>query len=154
MIVGKVKVDMMPVNAIIQRHGLGPGGDVQCFHTQNVLRRIQKYMPYRTGLTIKTMIAASPTSEPFITVPGPYARYLYEGKVMVNAATGKGPPVIPHVGPRWRRGTQLKATDRPLEYTKTKNPLAGPHWDRRLVAAEMDAMQADLQRYVKLRGVK
>lgn len=154
MIVGKIKVDMMPVNTIIQRHGLGPGGDVQRFHTQNVLSRIQKYMPYRTGLTIKTMIAASPTSEPFITVPGPYARYLYEGKVMVNAATGKGPPVIPHVGPRWRRGTQLKATDRPLEYTKTKNPLAGPHWDRRLVAAEMDAMQADLQRYVKLRGVK
>lgn len=150
----KLDVDIKPVEAILQSKGLTISGDVQQFHTQNVLRRIVKYMPYRTGATIKIMQAQSPVKLPYINLATPYARYLHEGKVMVNAATGNGPPVIPHVGPRWRRGTQLKATDRPLEYTKTKNPLAGPHWDRRLVAAEMDAMQADLQRYVKLRGAK
>jgi hypothetical protein len=41
-----------------------------------------------------------------------------------------------------------QVTDRDLKYTRTKNPLAGPFWDRRLKAAEMPAMQADLQRYV------
>lgn len=153
-IVGEIKVNMAPVNVIIARHGIGPGGDVQQFHTANVLRRIQKYMPYRSGLTIKNMIANSPVSDPLIRVPGPYARYLYHGKVMVNAETGSGPPVIPNVGPRWRRGTKLKATDRDLTYTTSKNPQAGPYWDRRLKAAELDAMQSDLQQYVKLRGVK
>ena len=59
-ITGKITVDMAPVNQILKSKGLTPGGDVQKFHTQNVLRRIQKYMPYRTGATIKTMSAAPP----------------------------------------------------------------------------------------------
>lgn len=150
-IVGEIKVNMAPVNVIIARHGIGPGGDVQQFHTANVLRRIVKYMPYRTGATIKIMQAQSPVDKPYINLATPYARYIHEGKVMVNAETGSGPPVIPNVGPRWRRGTKLRATDRPLTYTKTKNPEAGPHWGERLMAAEGDAMLQDLKDYVKWR---
>ena len=45
-------------------------------------------------------------------------------------------------------------TDRDLVYTKTKNPQAGPYWDRALKAAEMPAMQADLQRYVNRKAGK
>ena len=128
-ITGKITVDMAPVNQILKAKGLTPGGDVQKFHTQNVLRRIQKYMPYRTGALIKNTIANSPIEEPLIVVPGPTARYLYYGKVMV----GSPPKTV---------------TDRDLVYTKTKNPLAGPFWDRELKAAEMPQMQNDLQRYV------
>ena len=128
-ITGKITLDMKPVNQILKAKGLTAGGDVQRFHTQNVLRRIQKHMPYRSGALIKETIASSPISEPRIVVPGPTGKYLYYGKVMVGTA--------PKV-----------ATDKPLNYTKTKNPLAGPYWDRALKAAELPAMQADLQRYV------
>lgn len=128
-IAGKVTVYMKPTKQILREKGLGPGGDVQRFHTQNVLRRIQKYMPYRTGATVKTMIAQTDINKPYIVVNVPYAKYLYYGKVMV----GKAPKVV---------------TEKPLNYTKTKNPLAGPYWDRALKAAELPAMQADLQRYV------
>ena len=151
-IVGSVKVNSRPVEEILRRKGLDVNGDVQQFHTANVLRRIVRYMPYRTGVTIKLTQAQSPISQPEINTFVPYARYLHEGKVMVNAATGKGPGVIPGIGPRWRRGTHLKATGRPLTYTLTKNPEAGPHWGQRLQEKEGDAMLTDLKNYVQGRA--
>lgn len=151
-VVGSIKVKTKSVSEVLRRKGLNEGGDVQQFHTANVLRRIVRYMPYRTGVTIKLTQAQSPVSQPEINTFTPYARYLHEGKVMVNAATGKGPPVIPEVGPRWRRGTQLKATEQPLTYTQSKNPAAGPYWGKRLMEKEGDAMLQDLKNYVKGRS--
>lgn len=150
-IVGTIKVNTRPVAEIMRRKGLDQSGDVQQFHTANVLRRITKYMPYRTGATIKLTVAQSPVRRPEINTFTRYARYLHEGKVMVNAATGKDPAVIPGVGPRWPRGAQLKATDRPLTYTTSKNPEAGPFWGRRLMAKEGRAMLEDLKRYIRRR---
>ena len=127
-----IRVDIKPVSQIVQDKGLSPSGDVQRFHTNNVLRRIQKYMPYRTGTTIKVMIAQTDTSKPEIVLDVPYAKYLYYGKAM----EGRAPK---------------RVTDRDLVYTKTKNPHAGPFWDRSLVAAEGGAMAEDVQRYLKWR---
>lgn len=132
-ITGKIQVNMKPVNQVMQQLGVSRDGDVQKFHTANVIRRIQKYMPYRAGMLIKNMITQSPIEEPFVNIDAPQARYLYYGKAM----EGKPPK---HV------------TDRDLHYTTTKNPQAGPLWDRRLIAAEGDAMQQDLQGYVRKRG--
>lgn len=146
------ELEMHSVERILKDKGLDPGGDVQMFHTQNVLRRIVKYMPFKTGMTIKVTIAQTNVRKPYIITNMPNAQYLYRGKVMVNSKTGKGPANIPGVGPRYPKGTTLKATNRPLEYNKTKNPLAGPYWDRRLKAAEGKAMAADVQRYIDLKG--
>ena len=125
----KYKLVMNPVSQIIRDKGMNASGDVQAFHTQNVLRRIQKYMPYRTGATIKLTIAQTDIHKPEIVTDVPYARYLFYGYAM----DGKAPK---------------RVTDRPLNYTKTKNPNAGPRWDRALSAAEGKAMAADLQRYI------
>ena len=125
----KYKLVMHPVSQIIRDKGMNASGDVQAFHTQNVLRRIQKYMPYRTGATIKLTIAQTDIHKPEIVTDVPYARYLFYGYAM----DGKAPK---------------RVTDRPLNYTKTKNPNAGPRWDRALSAAEGKAMAADLQRYI------
>ena len=129
-IVGKVSVK--PPAQVVKELGLGRGGDVQKFHTQNVIRRIQKFMPYRSGMLIKLMIAQSPISDPFVNIDAPQARYLYYGKAM----EGKAPKTV---------------TDRDLHYTTTKNPQAGPFWDRRLSAAEGKTMQSELQDYVDRR---
>lgn len=129
----KAKLKMNPVSQIIRDHGLNKSGDVQKFHTQNVSRRIQKYMPYRTGATIKLMIAQTDINKPEIVTDTPYAKYLFYGYAM----EGKAPK---------------RVTDRPLNYTKTKNPQAGPRWDRALVAAEGNALAADLRRYIKRKG--
>lgn len=128
-----VKFEMHPVSQILRAKGLTSDGSVQAFHTQNVLRRIVKYMPYRTGSTVKLTIAQTDINKPSIVTDTPYAKYLYYGKAM----DGVAPKVV---------------TDRDLEYTKTKNRQAGPYWDRALVAAEMPALQRELQAYINRRA--
>lgn len=64
-----------------------------------------------------------------VVFPGPCARYLYGGKVMVDSVTGKGPRKIP-TGPgeyilRFRKGAKLVPTSRPLTFS---NPQAVPKW--------------------------
>lgn len=128
-----VKVEMRPVNVILNRIGVGADGDVQMQVTRIINQRITRYMPYRTGvLATKLKHIKSPTE---IEVLGPYARYQYFGKVMV------GPP--PKV-----------VTNRDLVYTKTKNPLAGPFWDRRMMQAEGKQIANEIQRYVDRRRGK
>jgi len=154
-VTGKITVDMKPVNQILKAKGLTVGGDVQRFHTQNVLRRIQKYMPYRTGATIKMMIIQTDINDPIIRLDVPYGRFLYHGKLMVDPVTGAAG--FRDADGQWKswKGRPKVLSNRPITYTKTKNPQAGPYWDRALKAAEMPAMQADLQRYVDRKaGIK
>ena len=63
-----------------------------------------------------------------IVYPGPYGHYLHEGKVMVNAKTGKGPMYIPEVGYRWPKGAILRRTDRDLTFNTSVHPDAQSHW--------------------------
>lgn len=144
----KVKIVLPAANQLIRRKGLAQDGRVQMFHTQNCLRRIKRYMPFLSGVTYKITTVQTDIRKPEIVTDVPYAKYLYYGKVMVNIKTGKGPMLIPGVGLRYKKGTILTHTDRDLEYTKTKNPNAGPFWDRSLVAHEGRAIVADLQRYI------
>lgn len=150
-VVGHVRVDVKPVKQIMKRLGVTAQGDVQRFHTANVRRRIQRYMPYRSGAMIKLMIVQSPADEPFIHVDAPQARMLYYGKVMVDPKTGAA-GFLTEYGWRSRKGVPKVASDRDIQYDQTKNPQAGPFWDRRLMAAEGGAMRRDLQDYVDRRG--
>lgn len=153
-ITGKITLDMKPVNQILRTKGLTAGGDVQRFHTQNVLRRIQKYMPYRSGATIKTMIVQTDIDKPEIVLDVPYGKFLYHGVLMVDPVTGAaGFKDKDGQWSSWKERPKVKS-DRPITYTKTKNPQAGPYWDRALKAAEQPAMQADLQRYVNRKAGK
>lgn len=128
-----VKVNMKPVNTILARLGVNKTGDVQMFVTNTVNRRITRYMPYRSSaLSTKLKFIKSPTE---IEVLGPYARYQYYGKVMVGSA----PKAV---------------TDQDLWYDKTKNPLAGPFWDRRMMEAEGKQISAEIQRYVDRKAGK
>lgn len=150
-VAGRIKVDMAPVSAIMKHLGVTAHGDVQRFHTANVRRRIQKYMPYRSGATIKLMIVQSPADEPFIHVNVPYARMLYYGKVMVDPVTHAAGFLTPN-GWRSRKGVPKVASGRDIEYDKTKNPQAGPSWDRNLMASEGEVMRQELQDYVNRRA--
>ncbi len=152
-VAGHIKVNMVPVQKILDGLGVTARGDVQRFHTANVRRRIQKYMPYRSGAAIKLMIVQSPVDNPFIHVDAPFARMLYHGKVMVDPKT-KAAGFLTENGWRSRKNVKKVVSSRDIAYDKTKNPQAGPLWDRRLVAAEGAAMQQDLQNYVDRRAGK
>lgn len=147
----KTTVKMEPTQKIIHNLGLDQRGAVQKFWTATVLRRIQKYMPYRTGETIKLTVAQTDTNKPEIVTDTPYARMLYYGKVMVDPKTGKA-GFLTENGWMSRKGVKKVPSGRNIEYTKTKNQQAGPYWDRRLKAAEMQSMEQELQSYIDRRG--
>lgn len=87
--------------------------------------------PFVPALT-KSLANRTQVVENQIIYPGPYARYLYEGKVMVDSTTGKGPMKI--VGKdgseviRFRKGANLRPTTRPLDIKTDVHKDATDHW--------------------------
>lgn len=141
-------LEMNSVQQIIRDKGLHETGDVQQFHTANVLRRIIKYMPFLSGMLIKLTIAQTVISRPEIVTDAPEGQYLFRGKVMVDPKNRAAGFMTPE-GWRSRKGCVKVRTDRDLRYTKTKNPHAGPRWDLVVSEREGKAMAADAQRYIE-----
>lgn len=96
-----------------------------------VIPRMKKYMPARDKQEPEKQltIAGSTHKDGIVTIKGPQMRYLYEGKVMV--------------------GKPRQAIDVDLKYTTTINRQAGPFWDLRLKQNEMDAMEAEMKRFIE-----
>lgn len=100
-----------------------------------VMTSMIRYMPKDTGTFINVTLGMSQAiagSGKVVAAAPPMGRFLYEGKIMVDSVTGKGPAKIP-IGPgeyilRYRKGAKLKAIDRPLQYSKHANPNATDHW--------------------------
>lgn len=143
-------LEMNSVGQILKDKGLHETGDVQQFHTANVLRRIKRYMPFVSGMTYKVTVAQTDIKKPEIVTNTPYAKYLFYGKVMIDPKLGIAGFMTPE-GWRSRKGCVKVRTGRDLQYNRTKNPQAGPRWDRALSANEGRAMAADLQRYLNRR---
>lgn len=75
----------------------------------------QPFVPALTGsLTQRTRVVGGE-----VIYPGPYARFLYYGKVMVDPNTGS--TYAP------KGGTKV-VTDRNLVFNKTMHPQAQSHW--------------------------
>ena len=103
-----------------------------------VQKDTEPFVPMLTGsLNARTKVAGNT-----IIYPGPYARYLYYGKVMVDSATGKGPMRwIDKTGNeyiRFHKGAVLRPTDRPLNYTTDFHKDAGPAWIERSKAQNLE----------------
>ena len=148
----RIKVEMQPINRIVTRLGVDKQGDVQMQLTRIINKRITRYMPFRSGaLATKLKFIKSPTE---IQVMGPYARMMYEGLIMedpkLRAAGFKD------ADGQWksRKGVPKVVSDRPINYDTSKHALAGPKWDRRMMANERVAIVAEVQSYVNRRGKK
>lgn len=128
----KADVEWRGVESLLIEAGVDANGDAQQFHTANVLRYMLHHMPHLTGVTEKLTIAQTDVRVPEIVTEEPQAEYLFNGVAM--------------------EGTPRTPTDRPLNYTKTYNPMAGPRWDEAVSAHDGEALAADLQRYIDTRG--
>lgn len=95
-----------------------------------VMTSMVPYMPFRDGDFIdrtKAESAAMAGTGKVCAGISPQGRLLYEGKVMVDATTGKGPMKISKYGEtifRFRKGAKLKATGRNLTYSNGRRS----HW--------------------------
>lgn len=142
----RIKVKMKPVNTIVNRLGLGRDGDVQMQLTRIVNQRITRYMPFRSGaLATKLKYIKSPSE---IEVLGPYARQMYFGEIMVDPKTGAAGFLDKDGQWKSRCGVAKVRSGRPINYDTAKHPLAGPYWDRRLMAAEGKMIARELQKYI------
>lgn len=140
------ELTMKDANQIIKDKGLAPDGDVQKQFTNIVNRRITRYMPAgpQAVLSTKSKRIKSPTE---IEVVAPYAHYQYKGEVWgPNIPRIENGVVVGYWSPPIKHPTGRK-----LKYSKAYNKLAGPLWDKRLMAEEGDAIVADLQRYMDRR---
>lgn len=93
-----------------------------------VAKDTEPFVPMLTGsLANRTQIKGNQ-----IIYPGPYARYLYYGKVMVNSATGKGPShFVDKNGNeviRFPKGSKLRAMDKNLVFTKSVHSHTQAKW--------------------------
>ena len=149
----KIDIHLPNVSKLIKAKGLSTDGAVQQFHTQNVLRRIKRYMPYRSEghPFYKITVVQTDINKPEIVTDTPYAKYLFHGKVMIDPKMGVAGFMTPE-GWRSRKGCTKVLTNRKLEFFKGKNPQAGPRWDKALSANEGKAMKEDLQRFIDRRG--
>lgn len=139
-------LEMNSVGQILKDKGLDTNGDVQKQFTNIVNNRITRYMPAGPQAVLSTKLKRikSPTE---IEVAGPYAHYQYKGEVWgPNIPRVENGVVVGYWSPAIKYPTGRK-----LKYSKTYNKLAGPFWDKRLMAAEGKAMAADLQRFLKKR---
>ena len=72
-----------------------------------------------------------------IIYPGPYAQYLYFGKLMVDPATGSA----------WaKKGAKKTVKDKNLVFSKATNPDAQAHWFEASKALNLDQWLRDYGR--------
>ena len=92
---------------------------------QQVIKDTEPFVPALTGsLTIRTRLDGNK-----IIYPGPYARFLYYGKVMVDPQTGS---IFAPKG-----GTKV-LTNRDLVFSKAMHPQAQSHWFEASKAQNLD----------------
>lgn len=92
---------------------------------QQVIKDTAPFVPALTGsLTIRTRLDGNK-----IIYPGPYARFLYNGKVMVDPQTGS--TFAP------KGGTKV-LTNRDLVFSKAMHPQAQSHWFEASKAQNME----------------
>lgn len=121
----KVHVDMSRINRNLNR--------AQYALDSRIMTDMVPLMPMQTGNFIHRTVAESAamagTGKVMAAAP-PFGRFLYNGKVMVDATTGKGPMKI-STGPgggyvlRFREGAKLRPTERNLVYSR---PEAKSKW--------------------------
>lgn len=78
------------------------------------LKDTDKFVPKLTG----TLSGGARVAGDTIIYPGPYAQYLYHGKLMVDPETGSSYA---------RKGSTKTLTGKPLNVAKS-NPMAQPEW--------------------------
>ncbi len=143
-----VKVDVSSAEEILKKHGLGEGGRVQAFFTNEIMRISDPYTPFKDGaLKASARMSADKTAIEYHT---PYARYHWYGRLMVDPQTGKG-AFFSHTYGFWSRpGVQKVLSDRNMTYNGA--PLRGPKWVQRCWNDNRDTIIKSTESFARGQG--
>lgn len=122
---------------LLRRCNLEKGGLVQKAIDKSVIDWNLKYCPWDSGTLAKSPYSATDIGSGMVIYPGPYARYMYYGKVM-----GPNIPIFDDnsgepTGFFSPPGQKKHLTGKDLTYRTDVNPLAGPFWHERMKADHM-----------------
>lgn len=110
----KFKVHMEGMDNILQSIA-GSATKAEHIVAEQIAKDTAPFVPALTGsLDIRTRVDGNQ-----VIYPGPYARFLYNGKVMVDPNSGS--TYAP-------KGGSKVVTDRNLVFTQTVHPQAQDHW--------------------------
>lgn len=143
----EITIDLSDIDKIIHDHGLAPGGYVQKFVSNELLRISDTYTPFDSGILKSTaFISHDGTS---IVYPMPYARYLWHGKLMVDPITKKGAFFSPNYGFWSRPKTQKELTNKDLKFHGA--PLRGGKWVERAYIDNKTTFLSSVEKFANRR---
>lgn len=106
---------------------------------------ITPYTPMKMGTMSEQVEIRGEEGAGEIEYTSPYAHYLYEGKLMVDAVTGSSYA---------RAGTKKVYADKDLNISKEEHPLASKEWDKAAEHTQKPKLRDAMQRYVDSGGLK
>lgn len=133
-------------DSILAKHGLTPGGYVQKFLMNEVIRMSDPFVPFGDTGILKNTIVRSPDGTWYEHI-SPYSRYHWYGKLMVDPIYNVGAFYSPEYGFWSRPGVQKKLTDIDLNYRGA--PQRGPMWTERMWAQYGDQICKNVERMIK-----
>lgn len=142
-ITAKADLNFKDTSDLREQLGLEWGGRVQRAVDTIVVRKATPYVPMDTGTLAKSPWTHGTAGK--VVYPGPYARYLYYGKVM-----GPNIPVFEDDSGEPTRffsppGQKKHLTGKELTYRKDYHALAGPFWIERMKADKMKEIVKEVQ---------
>ena len=135
--------------AALERLNLQSGGLVQQVIDKSVIDWNLQYCPWDSGNLAKSAYTATQIGSGEVVYPGPYARYLYYGKVY-----GPNIPIFDDdtgtpTGFFSPPGKKKHPTGRDLKFSKDVNPLAGPFWFERMKADHLSDILKEAENVVR-----
>lgn len=111
---------------------------------EQVVSDTEKFVPFLTGSLNTRAYIRGGNGKALVVYPGPYARYLYFGKLMVDPATGSS----------WAsKGAQKVLTDKNLVFNQAAgHSQAQSHWFEASKAVNLDKWLGTAERALKKYG--
>lgn len=132
-----VEIHIDDAKEILARQGLGEGGAVQKFFTNELARLADPYVPGDDAMVMKNS-ASLTTDGDGIIYNTPYAKYHWYGKLMVDPVTKSSYA---------RAGVQKELTDTDMQYKGA--PKRGPYWVQRAYIDNKDELLKETENRVK-----
>lgn len=118
------------------------GAAGRLFLANEARRLMDPYVPAKNLILAQNVRTYLSDGEGVVHYLSPYAHYQYEGILYVSSRTGSS----------WASAGEYKVpTDKQLEYSKARHPLATSHWDRAMMAARRTDLVNAYRRWLRSR---
>ena len=130
-----------PIPTIV--NGATGGNRTLLFMAQEARRLMQPYVPARNMVLSRNVRTYVEGDHGVVHYLSPYARFQYEGFLMVSRLTGS---------PWAAKGESKVVTGIRLNHSGARHPLATSEWDKAMKTARLDDYLHAVQNYVRGRG--